>query len=80
MSTQYARPCSRRQFLEGVTLAGAAGLVGVTPALVGAEPPPETTQIRLFANPGICVAPQYVAEALLRSEGFPEVHYVKFDI
>jgi NitT/TauT family transport system substrate-binding protein len=80
MSPHDARPCSRREFLGGVTLAGAAGLVGVTPALVGAEPPPETAQIRLFANPGICVAPQYVAEELLRSEGFTEVHYVKFDL
>jgi NitT/TauT family transport system substrate-binding protein len=44
---------------------------------VAAEPPPETTRIRLVQIPGICVAPEYVAEELLQGEGFTGVQYVK---
>jgi NitT/TauT family transport system substrate-binding protein len=44
---------------------------------VAAEPPPETTTLKLIQTPGVCLAPQYVAEVLLQSEGFTEVHYVQ---
>ena len=64
---------SRRSFLTGLT-GIAAGLIA-SPAL--AEPPPEVTRIRLVRIPSICQAPQYVAEELLRSEGFTEVHYLQ---
>jgi NitT/TauT family transport system substrate-binding protein len=77
MSAQNARPFSRRRFLRGITLAGTAGLLGVHPRPVAAEPPPETTRIRLVRVPSICQAPSYVAEELLRSEGFTEVHYLQ---
>jgi len=77
MHTPHARPFSRRKFLEGVTLAGTAGLLGVHPRSSAAEPPPETTKIKLFKISGICIAPQYVAEEFLRGEGFTEVHYVE---
>jgi NitT/TauT family transport system substrate-binding protein len=77
MSAQHARPFSRRRFLGGLALAGTAGLLGLHPRLVAAEPPPETTRIRLVRNPAICVAPEYVAEELLQGEGFTEVQYVK---
>jgi NitT/TauT family transport system substrate-binding protein len=67
---------SRRAFLGGFTLAGAAGLVGVRPPPVTAEPAPEVTRIRLLrSSRGVCWAPQYVAEDLLRAEGFTEVEY-----
>jgi len=69
---------TRRRFLGGLSLAGAAGLLGVDGALAAAEPPPETTRLRLSQIAGICVAPQYVAEELLRSEGFTDVRYVSF--
>jgi NitT/TauT family transport system substrate-binding protein len=65
---------SRRQFLTVLSLAGAAGLLDTRGAL--AEDPPETTTIRLAKVPGICIAPQYVAEALLHAEGFADVRYV----
>jgi NitT/TauT family transport system substrate-binding protein len=68
---------TRRRFLGGLALAGTAGLLGLHPRLVAAEPPPETRRIRLVQIPSICQAPQYVAEALLRSEGFTEVHYLQ---
>ncbi len=77
MSTQHARQFSRRRFLGGLTLAGTAGLLGLQARRVAAEPPPETTTITLVQTPSICLAPQFVAEELLRAEGFMEVHYVK---
>jgi NitT/TauT family transport system substrate-binding protein len=58
-------------------LAGTAGLLGLSPKRVVAEPPPETTKIRLVQTPSICQSMQYVAEELLGGEGFTEVHYLK---
>ena len=62
---------ARRQFLTNAAFAGAAGLsgFGIWGKSLAAEPPPETTTVRLLKSPGICRAPQYVAEALLRAEG-----------
>lgn len=54
-------------------------LLGVHPRPVAAEPPPETTTVRLTRNPGICRAPQYITEELLHSEGFTDVHYPWID-
>jgi hypothetical protein len=79
MSAQQAEGWTRRRFLGGLTVAGAAGLLGLSTRPVAAEPPPETTRLRLHKTSGICVAPQYVAEELLRAEGFREVHYVEMD-
>jgi NitT/TauT family transport system substrate-binding protein len=47
------------------------------PGSVAAEPPPETTTLRLFRRAAACWAPQYVAEELLRAEGFTKVQYLK---
>lgn len=66
----------RRRFIASTSALGAASLLGFSRG-VAAEPPPETTRIRLAQIPGICVAPQYVAEELLRGEGFTDVQYVK---
>jgi len=77
MRTHHAAGLSRRAFLGGLTLAGTAGLLGVRPEQTAAEPPPETKTIKLVKIPGICIAPQYVADDLLRSEGFTEVSYVQ---
>lgn len=65
---------NRRSFLSTV---GALTLPGVAP-VHAAEPPPETTRIRLVRFPFdvACVAPVWIAEELLRSEGFAEVQYV----
>jgi NitT/TauT family transport system substrate-binding protein len=66
---------SRRQFLTTVSVAGAASLV--RPArLLAEETTPETSTIRLAKIAGICIAPQYAAEELLRAEGFSDVRYV----
>lgn len=40
-----------------------------------ADPPPETKRIRLNKIRSICLAPVYVAEALLRAEGFTDIQY-----
>jgi NitT/TauT family transport system substrate-binding protein len=44
-----------------------------------AEPPPETTRLTLLQTASMCQAPQYVAEDLLRGEGFSDVRYIKKD-
>jgi NitT/TauT family transport system substrate-binding protein len=73
MRTPYVRSCSRRRFLGGLTLAGTAGLLGLHPTPVVAEPPPATTRLRLYQIPGLCIAPQYRAAELLPLEGVTEV-------
>jgi NitT/TauT family transport system substrate-binding protein len=67
---------SRREFLAKATLAGAAGILGFEPSASAAEPPPETTRIRLLQLVGFCAAPQYVAKELLPGEGFRDIQYV----
>jgi NitT/TauT family transport system substrate-binding protein len=68
----------RREFVKSLTaVAGAAGLLGYDLRLAAAEPPPETTRIRLVHAPEICLAPQYLAEELLRLEGFSQIEYVR---
>jgi NitT/TauT family transport system substrate-binding protein len=66
---------TRRQFLTGLSLTSAVGLLGARPALA-AEAALETTSVRITKNPGICYAPEYVAEELLRDEGFTDIRYV----
>jgi NitT/TauT family transport system substrate-binding protein len=83
---------TRRRFLTDLAFAGAAGLGGGCAGLAGvgallggsgqslaAEPPTEITTIRLAKIPITCVAPQYVAEELLRVQGFTDVHYVELE-
>jgi NitT/TauT family transport system substrate-binding protein len=66
---------NRRDFLTTLSGAGAAGVFGA-PASLAEEAPPETTSVRLSRIPGICIAPQYAVEELLRAEGFTDVRYV----
>jgi NitT/TauT family transport system substrate-binding protein len=66
---------NRRHFLAGLSAAGAAGVFGARASLAE-EGPPETTAVRISKSTGICIAPQYVAEELLRGEGFTNVHYM----
>jgi NitT/TauT family transport system substrate-binding protein len=68
---------SRRQFVKDVALAGAAGALGYGRELLAVEPPPETKRIRIAQIPDNCYAPQYMAEEMLRTEGFTEARYVK---
>jgi len=68
---------TRRHFLTTLSLAGAACLVRAPPALA-AEGALEMTTVRLPKISSICVAPQYVADELLRAEGFTDIRYVSY--
>jgi NitT/TauT family transport system substrate-binding protein len=67
---------SRREFLSAAALAGAGSLMGLRSESIAAEPPPETTKLRLARTTSICQAPQYIAEKLFEAEGFTDVQYV----
>jgi NitT/TauT family transport system substrate-binding protein len=68
-------PQTRRRFLTGLSFAG-AGLVRA-PKLLAGEGQPETTTVRLAKKiPVLCNAPQYIADNLLRADGFTDVRYV----
>jgi NitT/TauT family transport system substrate-binding protein len=64
---------NRRGFLGA---AGSIGLLGSGNAFAATESPPETTRLRLMKSTSLCWAPQYVADELLRAEGFSDVSYV----
>lgn len=68
---------TRREFANGMALTTAAVILGVSPRRADAEPPPETTRLRLarFPYDHACLAPQWVAEELLRAEGFTDIEY-----
>ncbi len=70
----------RREFLRDAALAGTAGALGMRPRVASAEPPPETTRVRLVHGPSMCQAPQYLARELLRAEGFVDVQYAKKEV
>jgi len=67
---------TRRRFLATVSMAGGAVLLRASP-VQAAEGALETTTVRLLHKPTICGAPQYVAEELLRAEGFTDISYTK---
>jgi len=69
---------TRRHLLAMLSSTTAAGLFGEK--VSAQEAPPETTTIRLGKIPGVCIAPQYVAEELLRGEGFTDVQYVELSV
>ena len=66
---------SRRDFLAGLSAAGAAGVLGGRVSFAD-EGAPETTTIRRPPLP-ICEAPQYITEELLRAEGLTDIRYVQ---
>jgi len=69
---------NRRRFLVTLTSAGAAAVMGASPS-AAEEGPPETRTVRLGKISGICIAPQYVADELLRAEGFLDIRFVATD-
>src|SRR5215813_10572690 len=78
---QTAHHWGRRDFVKGVaSLAGVAGLCAYDIRLAAAEPPPETTKLTLIDAGTICIAPMFVAAGLLKSEGFTDVRYVRFEL
>ena len=78
---------SRRRFLTDLGCAGVAAVGGVGVVGVGGrtslaeEPPPEITTIRMEKSPIItCIAPEYVADELLRAEGFTDIRHEPVEI
>jgi NitT/TauT family transport system substrate-binding protein len=63
---------TRRHFLTSLSAVGAAGLV-CRPTSASAEGALETTTERLVNDGSICIAPEYVAEDLLRAKGFTDI-------
>ena len=76
MSNRRSDHWTRRAFVRTAGLASAGSLLGLRSESVAAEPALETTTLRIVQAPGICFAPQYVVEELLRAEGFSDVQYV----
>ena len=69
---------TRRRVLA--MLSSAAGVsVVVGQKAFAQQAPPETTTVRIAKIAGICIAPQYVADELLRAEGFTDIRYVATD-
>ena len=66
---------TRRHFLAGLATAGAATLASAR-GVSSQEAPLETSTVRFSRSPGICIAPQYVAEELIRAEGLTDFRYV----
>ena len=66
---------TRRQFLADVSIAGAAALVGIANASAE-DAPLDTTTVRFSRAPGICIAPQFLAEELIRADEFTGFQYV----
>jgi NitT/TauT family transport system substrate-binding protein len=67
---------TRRRFLTTLSVAGAAGLAQTSP-LLAVDDALETTTVRLVNDTSICIAPEYMAEELLRAEGFTDVRYIE---
>jgi NitT/TauT family transport system substrate-binding protein len=65
---------TRRRFLTGLATSGVAALT--SRGVFSQEAVPETTTVRFSRAPGICLAPQYVAEELIRAEGLTDFRYV----
>ena len=67
---------TRRDFLAKISLAGAGALFRSTANSLAAEPLPETKRIRIPQIPSACRSPEWIAEELLRVEGFTDVQYI----
>ena len=76
MSINLDNSLSRREFLGTAALAGTGVLLGLQSNSLAAEPPPETTKIKLGRGPTACWAPIHLADELLRGEGFTDVQHV----
>jgi NitT/TauT family transport system substrate-binding protein len=78
MSNRKDSGWSRREFFTTMATAGTGALLGSRSESLAAEPPPETTKLRLaYHSRSLCHAPLYVAEEPLKGEGFSDVQYVK---
>lgn len=75
MNGQHGR-WNRRQFVSALALTTAGAYFGGRSPSASAEPQSEIARIRIAHTGAICMAPHFVAEDLLRAEGFTDVQYV----
>ncbi len=68
---------TRRELVRGLTLSLGTSALGFHARAGAVELPLETTSVRFTTYPAACIAPQWVAEDLLRAEGFTDVKYVE---
>ena len=61
--------------MRHAALSGAAGVLGPISDALAADPPPETTRLRIAEIPSTCRSPEWIAADLLRAEGFTDVQY-----
>lgn len=82
MNTQKITSWTRREFLGRLSTVSAFGALGLYPEIAAAEPPPETTSIRIVYDesfPILCYGPQYIATEMLKLEGFTDISYVPYE-
>ena len=82
MSVTQHSPWTRRSVLCGLSAAVGTGVFGLKSRPAVAEPPPETSKIRLVYDPEVpilCYAPQYLVEDFLRLEGFTDITYARYE-
>jgi NitT/TauT family transport system substrate-binding protein len=70
------RRWSRRDVLACLAPVTSSAVLGLRFQSARAEPLPETNRIRIGQIPNNCYAPQYMAEDMLRAEGFTDLQYV----
>jgi NitT/TauT family transport system substrate-binding protein len=68
----------RRAFLRRAAIGTVAALGGLQRA-AAAELPLETTRLRIPQIPSSCRSPEWIAEEMLRAEGFTDVQYLPGD-
>ena len=64
---------NRRGFLAGLAAMGVLGLADLRGS-AAEEAPLETTSVRFAKASGICIAPQFVAEDMIRAAGLSFEH------
>jgi NitT/TauT family transport system substrate-binding protein len=68
---------TRRTLLGCFATTGGAVLLAKPPWTGATDTPPETTRLRIAEIPSSCRSPEWMAEELLRAEGFTDVQYVR---
>src|SRR5438874_4411046 len=67
---------TRRRVFSNIVIASGIGVLAVS-RRSGATNRLETTSVRLVQDQSSCLAPEYVAEELLREEGFTDIQYAE---
>ena len=76
MSKHKSDRWTRRDFLSAAALAGTGAVLRLRSDALAAEPAPETKRIRIPQIPSTCRSPEWIAEELLRAEGFTDIQYI----